>query len=125
MLLPIVLAVAGVVHAVSPELLRLGPQGVNLWKLQQNQHQHSRRLLVQETSDFTLAEEFPAQWFEQPLDHFDDSIKDTFMQRYWVNRRHYDPAVGGPVFVLDGGETSGEVSKGRVFGLAVAYSSTG
>ena len=27
------------------------------------------------------------------------------MQRYWVNKRHY--RLGGPVFVLDGGETSG------------------
>ncbi|THU97122.1 peptidase S28 [Dendrothele bispora CBS 962.96] len=108
MLLVIVLAAVGVVHAISPELLRLGPQGVNLWKLDQKTHQHTRRLLVQETSGFSLAEEFPAQWFEQPLDHFDEGIKDTFMQRYWVNKRHYDPTVGGPVIVLDGGETSGE-----------------
>lgn len=27
-----------------------------------------------------------------------------------VNTRHYKADVGGPVYVLDGGETSGEVS---------------
>ncbi|EJD41230.1 peptidase S28 [Auricularia subglabra TFB-10046 SS5] len=49
---------------------------------------------------------FPARWFRQPLDHFDRKRRDTFLQRYWVNDRHY--RSGGPVIVLDGGETSGE-----------------
>jgi hypothetical protein len=31
-----------------------------------------------------------------------------FKQRYWVNKRHYKEGGGGPVIVLDGGETSGE-----------------
>jgi hypothetical protein len=43
------------------------------------------------------------------LDHFDKSNTHTFKQRFWVNNRHYQPRVGAPVIVLDGGETSGEV----------------
>lgn len=43
--------------------------------------------------------------FIQPLDH-DDPSSPTFEQRYWVNTRHYKK--GGPVIVIDGGETSGE-----------------
>lgn len=49
---------------------------------------------------------FAAQWFRQPLDHFDKDRSETFLQRYWFSDRHYKP--GGPVIVLDGGETSGE-----------------
>ena len=56
---------------------------------------------------------FPEQWFEQPLDHFNNETGDTFLQRYWFSKRHYTPGAGGPVIVLDGGETSGEVSHGR------------
>jgi Serine carboxypeptidase S28 len=48
--------------------------------------------------------EFPVQAFPQLLDHWDEDSP-TFSQRYWVNRRHYQPR--GPVFVLDGGETNG------------------
>jgi hypothetical protein len=48
--------------------------------------------------------EFPVQTFPQLLDHWDEDSP-TFLQRYWVNKRHYRP--GGPVFLLDGGETSG------------------
>ena len=53
-----------------------------------------------------LEAKFPPRWFRQPLDHFDTNRKDTFLQRYWVSDRYYKP--GGPVIVLDGGETSGE-----------------
>ena len=55
----------------------------------------------------------PPKWkahcFPQPITHFpttDPSItNETFCQRYWFNPEHYQP--GGPVIVLDGGETSG------------------
>lgn len=43
--------------------------------------------------------------FTQPLDHFDKENTFTFEQRYWVNTQFYK--AGGPVFLLDGGETSG------------------
>lgn len=48
--------------------------------------------------------EFPVQTFPQLLDHWDEDSP-SFLQRYWVNKRHYQS--GGPVIVLDGGETSG------------------
>ncbi|KAH9922863.1 peptidase S28 [Epithele typhae] len=98
----------------------LGPQAVNLWKLNAARTQaHSAHdaLLVQ-SSGYTgapaaelernadLARKFPAQWFEQPLDHFANG-SETWKQRYWVNTRHYVPGPDSPVFVLDGGETSG------------------
>lgn len=51
-------------------------------------------------------DEFSARYFEQPLDHFTSTNGHTFQQRYWVNKRYYK--TGGPIFVLDGGETSGE-----------------
>ncbi|KAK0441668.1 serine carboxypeptidase S28-domain-containing protein, partial [Armillaria borealis] len=85
----------------------LGPQGINLWKLQQQQQAVKLSLTVQNPSNSGV-EEFPVQWFQQPLDHFDNSSGHTFGQRYWVNKRHYEPGTGGPVIVLDGGETSGE-----------------
>ncbi len=62
------------------------------------------------SGDATKKYNFRAQWFQQPLDHFDKASKHTFHQRYWVNSRHYKPRKGAPVIVLDGGETSGEVS---------------
>lgn len=107
----------------------LGPQGVNLWKLDhskvsqaihgQRTSQHSS-FFVQDSEpqvrlDFEDKDKnagnygFRAQWFQQPLDHFDQKSQHVFHQRYWVNTRHYRPRKGAPVFVLDGGETSGEV----------------
>lgn len=98
----------------------LGPQGVNLVKLDQY---HSKlaaaqgQLAPQDGTQQPLTDakkkpEFRAQWFQQPLDHFDKKSKHTFHQRYWVNTRHYKPRKGAPVIVLDGGETSGEVGTG-------------
>ena len=52
----------------------------------------------------TQAASFPQFNFTQPLDHFADTGF-SFPQRYWVSTRHYK--TGGPVIVLDGGETSG------------------
>ena len=105
----------------------LGPQGVNLvrlnarnarWEALEDASYSAQDSLQQAyTSQEPLKqayEEFPAQWFEQPLDHFNNETGDTFGQRYWVNKRHYVPGTNAPVIVLDGGETSGEV---RVEGL--------
>jgi Serine carboxypeptidase S28 len=50
--------------------------------------------------------DFPPQTFPQLLDHRHPKSSPTFEQRYWVNSRHYKP--GGPVIVIDSGETSGE-----------------
>ncbi|KAF9464098.1 serine carboxypeptidase S28-domain-containing protein [Collybia nuda] len=95
----------------------LGPQGVNLWMLEKARPldtsiQHGARMfLAQDSSklvDQDGSTDFPEQWFQQPLDHFSELSSHTFQQRYWVNKRHYKPGGGGPVIVLDGGETSGE-----------------
>lgn len=43
--------------------------------------------------------------FKQKVSHFDDSETGTFCQRYWVDAQYYQE--GGPVFILDGGETDG------------------
>ncbi|KAG2370312.1 serine carboxypeptidase S28-domain-containing protein [Suillus spraguei] len=96
-----------------------GAQGVNLWRLanqkrEKDSHISQRPILVvQDNSNIVFKadteepNEFPDQWFTQPIDHLADS-SDTFEQRYWINTRHYTPGSGGPVIVLDGGETSGE-----------------
>ncbi|KZV92275.1 hypothetical protein EXIGLDRAFT_769142 [Exidia glandulosa HHB12029] len=88
--------------------LLLGAQSINLWQLDQLAKKPAV-LVVQGDPQWALDQlqpTFKAQWFKQPLDHFDKSRKETFLQRFWVSDRHYKP--GGPVIVLDGGETSGE-----------------
>lgn len=88
-----------------------GAQSVNLWRLShQRQAAESLSFVAQDDSSplidaRTAYEEFPEHWFEQPLDHFSDNPH-TFKQRYWFSTRNYKK--GGPIFVLDGGETSGE-----------------
>ncbi len=52
--------------------------------------------------------EFRAETFTQPLDHFYNSTDATFLQRFWVNSRHYKPRPGTPVIVINGGEINGE-----------------
>ena len=100
--------------------MNLGPQGVtrNLWKLDHSQSAQNSRPFVQDSHsqiplDFEDKDKnpggFDAQWFLQPLDHFDSKSQHVFHQRYWVNARHYKPRKGAPVIVLDGGEGSGEV----------------
>ncbi|KDR82923.1 hypothetical protein GALMADRAFT_238593 [Galerina marginata CBS 339.88] len=101
----------------------LGPQGVNLWKLDDHRKASQKQKFRKDPGDFgqdasqksfdtndvsTLSKEFPAHWFRQPLDHFDKNSKEFFHQRYWISTRHYKPRKGAPVIVLDGGETSGE-----------------
>ncbi|KAG7088068.1 hypothetical protein E1B28_012099 [Marasmius oreades] len=113
-LLLAIFASSGSVFAV--QSFNLGAQGVNLWRLEKAQaasprRSGARRVVIQ--GDTTAAvqarqDEFPEQWFEQPTDHFDKKNTGTFKQRYWFSTRHYTPGKNGPVFVLDGGETSGE-----------------
>ncbi|PCH40119.1 peptidase S28 [Wolfiporia cocos MD-104 SS10] len=99
--------------AADANLLRLlGPQGVNLWKLDHADIVARQQRLVVQDIDIALPypdapPEFPEHWFTQPLDHFENTSH-TFEQRYWINTRHYTPGSNGPVIVLDGGETSGE-----------------
>lgn len=100
------------------QIQQLGAQGVNLWKLGNVRSSETgatypgaaSNLVVQQPGEFIFDSElagFRGYWFRQPLDHFSNSSR-TFRQRYWINARHYVPHSGGPVIVLDGGETSGE-----------------
>lgn len=50
-------------------------------------------------------ERYPPHSLDVPVDHFDDSNNSTFSLRYWISDEYYKP--GGPVFCLEGGETSG------------------
>jgi hypothetical protein len=107
----------------------LGPQGVNLWKLDKHhrtaQNDYGAQDVLQKPSRVgktPKSYDFPAQWFKQPLDHFDKDSKHSFHQRYWVSTRHYKPRKGAPVIVLDGGETSGEV---MIYPKTLVYSAKG
>ena len=95
------------------------PQHVNLWMLeartralQASRFAQTSPLVLQDSTTGFASEppagylEFPEQFFEQPIDHTNSS-HGTFKQRYWINTRHYKPGSGGPVIVIDGGETSG------------------
>ena len=86
----------------------LGPQSVNLWKLGKQQNSQDTFVVQDATQVHMEAQHFHTRWFKQPLDHFSNS-SETFMQRYWINDRHYNPDSGKPVpvIVIDGGETSG------------------
>jgi hypothetical protein len=44
----------------------------------------------------------PDQYFIQRLSHFDESLKATWRQRYWVNDEFFNGS--GPVFIMIGGE---------------------
>ena len=60
----------------------------------------------------STSERYPARYLEVPIDHFhNDSFyaphsDDTFRLRYFSEEFHYRP--GGPLIILDGGETSVE-----------------
>ncbi|THH11148.1 hypothetical protein EW145_g846 [Phellinidium pouzarii] len=91
-----------------------GAQSINLLRLSGDKNvEETAAFAIEEGSQAVLPvghgrsgyDEFPENWFEQPLDHFSNDTQ-TFKQRYWFNARHFKP--GGPVIVLDGGETSGE-----------------
>jgi len=86
----------------------VGSRRVKQWQLNQRIQQESQS---SNSKRADLETDFPPQFFEQPLDHFDKNRKDTFQQRYWVSTRNYKPRKGAPVVILDGGETSGSVSE--------------
>ena len=90
--------IAALFASVNARIIAPGAQWINLSKLPPlPSSQASRR-----ASD---AATFPQYNFTQPLDHFTDTGF-TWNQRFWVSDRHY--VSGGPVFVLDGGEDTGE-----------------
>ncbi|KAI0648136.1 peptidase S28 [Trametes meyenii] len=127
-LLALLSLLAGEVLCGIDQVHLLGPQAVNLWRLEkasrvQIRSHDSRGLLIQQTGGdngaaypsqnneheplMELERKYPAHWFTQPLDHFSNQSGHTFEQRYWLNTRNYHPRPDAPVIVLDGGETSG------------------
>ncbi|KAI0062858.1 peptidase S28 [Artomyces pyxidatus] len=96
----------------------VGAQSVNFWKLQASTTRTSQGLFRIQAQDPAIDDSgyasvpvtpasFPEYTFTQPLDHFHNTTNATFGQRYWINTRHYQPGIGTPVIVIDGGETSG------------------
>jgi len=59
-----------------------------------------------------------AQWFSQELDHFNAQNVNTWQQRYFVNDEFWNPDLGGPIFLMVGGE--GAIDAGYVSGLEMA-----
>ena len=100
MIVPRLVVGFGAFSAAAASSLSSSAQSINTWL-----RTHSVGGKTGEQTILSAQLEFPEQYFSQPLDHFSDSLGITFGQRYWVNARHY--VKGGPVIVLDGGETSG------------------
>jgi hypothetical protein len=77
--------------------------------LSQRSHEHRRAQIPFSRPD--IVNSYPAHTLQVPVDHFpgedryEPHSNATFPLRYWVDDRYYKP--GGPVIVLDGGETSG------------------
>ncbi|SCV73373.1 BQ2448_7299 [Microbotryum intermedium] len=104
----------------SSDLLRAPRVPVQLYGLLQREEQAKAETsqlysTFQDNSTlrFSSAEDPPqyqAYTFDQRVSHLDDIPapveNESFKQRYWFNAEHYKP--GGPVFLLDGGETNGE-----------------
>ncbi|XP_020955468.1 thymus-specific serine protease [Sus scrofa] len=62
-------------------------------------------------------------WLEQPLDPFNASDRQSFLQRYWVNDQYWT-SQDGPVFLHLGGEGSlgpGSVMRGHPAALAPVW----
>ena len=93
-------------HRLDQQLLRHGRPQIGLWQalleeqkaVEQTSHHAQHLFSADEPS-------YEAHCFTQLKTHFDDSDNSTFCQRYWIDASNYRP--GGPVFVLDGGETDG------------------
>lgn len=59
-----------------------GSQGVNLWKLQNERARSASSNADGAQRALGSAKKLPrAQYFEQPLDHFNESVNKTFRQR--------------------------------------------
>ncbi|WVR08970.1 hypothetical protein IAU60_006029 [Kwoniella sp. DSM 27419] len=100
--------------AVHQELLLNGRPQVGLWKalLKEERIKQEQRALIdsgdhsaQTTFSLNKNKRFGPHCFTQKVSHFDPAANGTFCQRYWIDASAYKE--GGPVFLLDGGETSG------------------
>ncbi|WOO84920.1 putative extracellular serine carboxypeptidase [Vanrija pseudolonga] len=91
--------------ATHRELLLSGRPKVGLWKAL-NDEALAAALQTSSQTTFSPKPRFEAYCFDQPISHFDKTVNGTFCHRYWADASHYKE--GGPIFLLDGGETSGE-----------------
>jgi hypothetical protein len=72
---------------------------------------HSSNDWTAAQTDYDPAKLYPAYNLSVPIDHFHNDTRyephsyATFALRYWVDASHYVP--GGPIIVLQGGETNG------------------
>ncbi|KAF2093823.1 peptidase S28 [Rhizodiscina lignyota] len=89
----------------------------------------TRRLGVAQRDDTDPSLLYPAYNLSVPIDHFHNESRyashtsETFNLRYWFDATHY--RTGGPVIVLEGGETGGDdrlpfLQKGILYQLAKA-----
>ncbi|GHJ84782.1 hypothetical protein NliqN6_1184 [Naganishia liquefaciens] len=113
-------ALLGSAQAIDPYSLGTGTR-IALWQAQNGHSQvHSRASEAQMhfqssksrdpwTTEPSKSAKYAEHCFQQPLDHMDPTNDMTLCQRYWVSLEHYagDKHGAEPVYVLDGGETSG------------------
>lgn len=65
--------------------------------------------------------EFTEMTYENIQDHFNYMDNSTYMQRYWVNEKHWAPS-SGPVFIYICGEYTCSVPETRMFPFMIAAS---
>ncbi|EGG03405.1 extracellular serine carboxypeptidase [Melampsora larici-populina 98AG31] len=103
----------GPIHSIKP-LTSTPCFSISSWNQAQTQpHQKLNLLNLQTHESYTPSilplGPFPAHHFPQLITHSDpnlDESQSTFAQRYWFDTTYYQK--GGPVFLLDGGETNGQ-----------------
>ncbi|KAG9243083.1 serine carboxypeptidase S28-domain-containing protein [Calycina marina] len=136
--------VVGVNYAIEQKLSasHLSPQATNdianisqRTTISTGREHHEDVLAAQSsTADYDPRKLYPPHYLSIPIDHFHNESKyaphthDTFPLRYWFDAQFYTP--GGPVIVLQGGETSGVgrlkfLQKGIVYLLARATGGIG
>jgi hypothetical protein len=112
--------VLGLDPATHHRLLKNGRPQIGLWQALKAQEQarfvtfpsrfarslaDSSSILYEKDTQVALGgPKYEAHCFDQRISHFGE-VNGTFCQRYWFDDRYYKP--GGPVFLLDGGETDG------------------
>lgn len=96
------------VCAILPLLVQLGAASLSTSSIQLRKRMYDLRV---QSGDLEYSALYPMNNFAVPIDHFhNDSLyephtDEKFNLRYWFDASYYEP--GGPVILLQGGETSG------------------